>query len=48
LVLVRYPDRFDFDVQMELTKAFFAEQTEETLLGKITIHAPGHTRNRDI
>ena len=26
LVLIRYPDRFDFDVQMGLTKAFLAEQ----------------------
>jgi predicted nuclease of predicted toxin-antitoxin system len=48
LVLVRYPDRFDFDVQMEHTRAFFAEQTEDSLVGKITVHAPGHTRNRDI
>jgi predicted nuclease of predicted toxin-antitoxin system len=48
LVLIRIPSRFDVDTMLTLVTDFFAGQTEESLLGKITVHAPGHTRNRDL
>jgi predicted nuclease of predicted toxin-antitoxin system len=48
LVLIRIPSRFDVDTMLALVADFFTGQTEDSLLGKITVHAPGHTRNRDL